>query len=210
MRDISEKGIALIKEFEGCSLKAYKPVPTEKYWTIGWGHYGSDVKQGQVISQSTADKMLKKDLKSYVNDVNNINYCPVTHKLNQNQFDALVSFCYNCGAGNLRNLCSGKTVEQIGKDILLYNKAGGVVLKGLERRRKAENKLYNTFCPYKVKTTVEGVKVRKKPKKKATILQELKLGHVCTIVAEKVVDGVKYGQLQKSKCWIKLKNTKKI
>lgn len=63
-------------------------------------------------------------------------------KLNQNQFDALVSFTYNCGPGNLLKLVAGRTILQIGDAILKYNKAGGKVLKGLTRRREAERALF--------------------------------------------------------------------
>lgn len=142
-RKISQTGLKLIKNFEGCRLTAYKPVPTEKYWTIGWGHYGPDVKAGMTISQAQADSMLIADLAKYEAYVNNAVYVPVTAKLNQNQFDALVSFCYNCGAGNLKKLCTDRTVEQIAASITKYNKAGGNVLAGLVRRRQAELDLFN-------------------------------------------------------------------
>ncbi|OMF09543.1 hypothetical protein BK129_01420 [Paenibacillus amylolyticus] len=144
VRKISKVGIDLIKSFEGCKLTAYKPVPTEQFWTIGWGHYGSDVKQGQKITQAQADAMLVADLAKYEAYVNNPSYVPVTDKLTQNQFDALTSFCYNCGAGNLKQLCNGRTVAQIATSITKYNKAGGNVLKGLVRRRQAELDLFNT------------------------------------------------------------------
>ncbi|MFB5761087.1 glycoside hydrolase family protein [Paenibacillus medicaginis] len=142
-RKISKAGLDLIKSFEGCRLTAYKPVPTEVHWTIGWGHYGSDVRQGMTITQAEADAMLARDLvkyEAYVNDRDNV---PVIDKLTQNQFDALVSFCYNCGAGNLKALCKGRTVAQIADNITKYNKAGGKVLTGLVRRRAAELALYN-------------------------------------------------------------------
>ena len=73
-----------------------------------------------------------------------MNYDSIYH-FNQNQFDALVSFTYNCGVGNLKNLTqSGKrTLAQISTKLLLYNKAGGVVLRGLQRRRAAEKELFN-------------------------------------------------------------------
>ncbi|GIO39088.1 hypothetical protein J41TS12_39490 [Paenibacillus antibioticophila] len=142
-RKISQVGIRLIQNFEGCRLTAYKPVATEKYWTIGWGHYGPDVKQGTTITQAQADAMLIADLAKYEAYVNNPAYVPVTEQLNQNQFDALVSFCYNCGAGNLRKLCKGRTVAQIVQAIPLYDKAGGKVLAGLTKRRKAEVALFN-------------------------------------------------------------------
>ncbi|MNJ25417.1 Lysozyme RrrD [compost metagenome] len=137
-RKISQAGIRLIQNFEGCRLTAYKPVATEQYWTIGWGHYGPDVKQGMTITQAKADAMLVADLVRYETAVNNLNL-----QLNQNQFDALVSFCYNCGAGNLRKLCLGRTIAQIAQNITKYDKAGGKVLTGLVRRRKAELDLFN-------------------------------------------------------------------
>lgn len=102
-RKISQVGINLIKSFEGCRLKAYKPVPTEEYWTIGWGHYGPDIKAGMTMTQAQADSMLVADLAKYEAYVNNPAYVPVTAQLNQNQFDALVSFCYNCGSGSLKS-----------------------------------------------------------------------------------------------------------
>ncbi|WJH28464.1 lysozyme [Paenibacillus sp. CC-CFT742] len=144
VRKISNAGIKLIKLFEGCKLTAYKPVSTEQYWTIGWGHYGSDVKQGMTITQAQADAMLIADLAKYEAYVNNPSYVPVTDKLTQNQFDALTSFCYNTGPGNLKQLCKDRTVAQIAESITKYNKAGGKVLNGLVRRRKAELDLYNT------------------------------------------------------------------
>ncbi|MET3211192.1 UNVERIFIED_CONTAM: GH24 family phage-related lysozyme (muramidase) [Paenibacillus sp. PvR008] len=77
------------------------------------------------ITQAKADAMLVEDLANYEAYVNNPSYVPVTDKLTQSQFDALTSFCYNCGAGSLRALCKGRTAEQIGASITKYNKAGG-------------------------------------------------------------------------------------
>lgn len=142
-RKISDAGLKLIKSFEGCRLTSYKPVPTETYWTIGWGHYGPDVKQGMTITQAQADAMLVNDLAKYESYVNNPIYVPVTAQLNQNQFDALVSFCYNCGPGNLQSLCRGRTIAHIADNITKYDKAAGKVLAGLTRRRKAELELFN-------------------------------------------------------------------
>ncbi|WP_328802041.1 glycoside hydrolase family protein [Paenibacillus sp. LX16] len=142
-RKISKAGLSLIKNFEGCRLAAYKPVPTEQWFTIGWGHYGPDVKAGMTITQAKADAMLVEDLSKYEANVNNPAYVPVTDQLTQNQFDALTSFCYNCGAGNLKALCKGRTVAQIAENITKYNKSSGKVLAGLVRRREAEMDLYN-------------------------------------------------------------------
>lgn len=140
--NISQAGIDLITSFEGCRLTAYKPVPTETYYTIGYGHYGPDVYEGMTITQEEAEQMLVADLARYEAYVNNTDLVPFADQLNQNQFDALVSFCYNCGPGNLRELCEGQTIETIPSVLPLYNKGGGNVLKGLVRRREAEVNLY--------------------------------------------------------------------
>lgn len=133
----SQTGINLIKEFEGCRLKAYKcPAGV---WTIGYGHTAG-VAAGQAITQVRADEMLKTDLVKYENAVAK----NVWITLNQAQFDALVSFTYNCGAGNLAKLVKGRNHTQIADALLLYNKGGGKVLAGLTRRRKAERKLFQS------------------------------------------------------------------
>lgn len=140
---ISENGLNLIKKFEGCKLNAYKAVSTEKYYTIGWGHYGADVKKGQIITQTQADAMLKNDITEYENAVNvNCSYL----NLNQNQFDALVSFTYNCGVGNLKSLIAygSRNANQIAESILAYNKSSSKVLTGLTKRRQAEKDLFLT------------------------------------------------------------------
>ena len=156
---INNAGLKLIKSFEGCRLTAYKAVPTEKYYTIGWGHYGADVSKDEKWTQKQADEQLKKDLVKYENYVNKY----VTIALNENQFSALVSFCYNCGAGNLKKLVEGRNVKQIAAALPLYNKSGGKVLTGLTRRRKAEVKLFNTRVvkKYKYKVTASVLKIRK-------------------------------------------------
>ena len=136
--NISQNGLKLIKRYEGLRLKAYKPVSTEEYYTIGYGHYGADVRQGMTITEEQAEEYLLKDCEKAVKAVNALGL-----NLNQNQFDALVSFTYNCGAGNLKTLCRNRTIAEIGEKIVLYNKAGGRVLNGLVRRRAEEQALYN-------------------------------------------------------------------
>ena len=143
-KKLGAAGLGLIKSFEGCRLTAYKAVPTEKYYTIGWGHYGPDVTEGMKVTQAQADALLLQDVENSVSCVNNAKYCPITASLNQNQFDALVSFTFNCGAGNLKTLCANRTAAQIASKIPAYNKAGGKVLAGLVRRRAAEQELFNT------------------------------------------------------------------
>lgn len=106
------------------------------------GHYGADVTKGMVITQEQADSMLLSDLKEYEAYVRKTcNYLD----LNQNQFDALVSFTYNCGLGNLIKLTKNqtRTTKEISEHIEAYNKgAGGIVLAGLVRRRKEEKELF--------------------------------------------------------------------
>ena len=136
---INDAGLKLIKSFEGCKLIAYKAVPTEYFYTIGYGHYGADVKAGMQITQAQADEYLRADLEKFEKAVDGLKM-----NFNENQFSALVSFAYNCGAANLHKLCYGRTKAEIAPKMLLYNKAGGKVLAGLTRRRKAENELYNT------------------------------------------------------------------
>ena len=133
----SDTGINLIKSFEGLRLKAYKAVPTEKYYTIGYGHYGADVKPDMVISKEYAEALLRLDLDKFERAVNSYE-----RNWNQNQFDALVSFAFNCGVANLKLLVTNRTNGQIATKIVLYNKAGGKVLKGLVRRRAAEQELF--------------------------------------------------------------------
>ena len=133
----SQRGVELIKSFEGCRYKAYKAVSSEKYWTIGYGHYGPDVTEGMYITPEEATLLLKKDLAKFERHVSEIKL-----PLNQNQFDALVSFTYNCGPKNLHKLVLGRTISQIADAMLLYCKAGGKELKGLKRRRAVERDLF--------------------------------------------------------------------
>lgn len=138
-KPIGKEALEMIKRFEGCRLQAYKcPAGV---WTIGYGHTAG-VKQGQVITQAQAEEFLIADCQKFADYVDNLTYVPITKNLNDNQRDALISFAYNCGAGSLRTLCKGRTAAQIAEAILLYNKAGGKVLAGLTKRRKAERELF--------------------------------------------------------------------
>lgn len=134
----SADGINLIKQFEGVRLTAYKAILEEQYYTIGYGHYGADVSKGMTITQAQADAYLKTDLIRYENAVKNTVKIP----LNQHQFDALVSFTYNCGGNSLKSLVSGRTARQIAEKLPSYCYASGRKLEGLVRRRKAEKELF--------------------------------------------------------------------
>lgn len=197
----SNNGINLIKEFEGCKLTAY--LCPAGVATIGYGHTAG-VKLGMKITQKQADDYLKQDLKVYENHVKRI----VKHQLNQNQFDALVSFCYNCGAGNLQSLVKNRTLAQIADGLLLYNKAAGKVLNGLVRRRKMERELFlkGTANPNttKHKVTAYALNVRAGIGTSYKIIRVLKQNEIVQVTQSSngwgyIGDG-----------WISLKYTKQI
>lgn len=137
---VSDNGLAIIKKYEGCYTKAYKdPVGI---WTIGYGHT-SRVKAGQTITRAQAEQFLEKDCATAENAVNSYGS---KYNWNQNEFDALVSFTFNTGVGNLKKLLNdGKRYKnEISTKLLDYNKGGGVVLPGLVKRRKEEKELFES------------------------------------------------------------------
>lgn len=141
---ISDIGLDLIKQFEGCVLKVYlDPVGIK---TAGVGHTGADVNKmavGTAITQAQADAWLRSDVQKAEQNVSSFDG---TYHWNQNQYDALVSFAFNCGSISQLVAKGTRTIEQISAKIPAYNKAGGKALAGLTRRRKAEKKLFDT--PY--------------------------------------------------------------
>ena len=136
----SPKGIALIKEFVGLRLKAYKC--PGGVWTIGYGHTAG-VKHGMVISERQAEEYLKADLIAFEKYLNGLGLA-----LDQNQFDALTSFIYNVGTGNfssstlLRKVKANPLDNSIMDEFLRWVYSKGRVLPGLQHRRLAEMKLY--------------------------------------------------------------------
>lgn len=135
-----EKGLNLIKSFEGCKLKAYKcpaGVPT-----IGYGHT-KGVTMGMEISQSVADKYLAEDVAPLEKTINKLGI-----NFRQGQFDALVSFMFNLGEGSFnkstlkKKILAGAKDAEIAEEFKKWNKAGGKVLAGLVKRREAEAKLW--------------------------------------------------------------------
>lgn len=131
----------VIKEAEGLRLEAY--LCPAGVWTIGYGHTGSDVWPGLVITEKWAEQLLEEDLKRFEAYVSGY----VRVDLTQDQFDALVSFTYNVGAEAfknstlLRKLNAGD-YEGASKEFARWNKSKGKVLPGLVKRREKERKLF--------------------------------------------------------------------
>lgn len=136
----SEKGKALIKKYEGCRLKAYK-CPAGVL-TIGYGHT-NNVRVDDVITQAEADKLLDIDIVIKEKEVNSVLRVPVT----QGQYDALVSFAFNLGIGNLKKSTLLRLVNQgkyknASNEFSRWVYAGGKVLAGLVKRRNEEKELF--------------------------------------------------------------------
>jgi len=138
---ISQKGLAVIKQFEGLRLTAYK-CPAGVL-TIGYGSTGAHVKPGMTITAQEAERLLLDDLARFEVGVQEVIKQPFT----QGQFDALVSFSFNVGLGALREstlaakLKAGD-VTGAANEFARWNKAGGKILAGLVKRRKAEKLLF--------------------------------------------------------------------
>lgn len=144
-------GKELIKHFESCRLKAYPdPGTGGAPWTIGWGHT-KGVKQGDTCTLAQADAWFDEDLEEHEGYVNQLVQVPIT----QNQFDALVSFCYNVGP----DIDADTIAEGLGDSTLLkklnagdyagaadefrkWTRSGGRVMPGLIRRREMERELF--------------------------------------------------------------------
>lgn len=139
----SQKGLALTEEFEGLRLTAYQD--SVGVWTIGYGHTGADVHAGLTITQQQASDLLMQDVSSAVAAVNRL----VTVPLTQNQFDALVDFTFNLGQGNLakstllREVNAGNFAAAAAQ-FIVWDRAGGVEVAGLKRRREAEAALFQS------------------------------------------------------------------
>lgn len=148
---ISKDGIAFIKQYEGCRLTAYKPVSTEKYYTIGIGHYGADVKAGSTISQQKAEELFCKDIEPIETALNALNI-----NFKQCQFDALVSWIFNLGIGSFNSstmkkyIIARKSDVEITDQLVQWHKSNGKPLVGLMRRRCEEANLWLGYERYKV------------------------------------------------------------
>ena len=144
-RQISQHGLAKLKQWEGLKTKAYKDAGG--VWTIGYGHTAAAgtpaPHQGMVITEADAESILLKDLTQYEAAVeNNVNV-----KLNDNEFAALVSFAFNVGIGAfkkstlLKKLNKGN-YDAVPTELMKWTKAGGKKLQGLVNRRRAEGYLW--------------------------------------------------------------------
>jgi lysozyme len=155
---VSEAGIQLIKSFEGCHNSPYKCPAT--LWTIGYGHvlypdqarlktperasYLLKPEHNRVWDADEIDSLLEADLQRFSDGV--LRLCPAAAD-NQRHLDALVSFSYNCGLGNLqastlRMKYNRGDYDGAADEFLKWRKSNGVVLRGLERRREAERALF--------------------------------------------------------------------
>lgn len=171
MKKISDKCLNLVKEFEGCKLTAYRDEVGA--WTIGYGITNADrnitgklIHKGMKISKDTAEKWLRESLiKKYLPLV--LKY-DKQYNWNQNELDALVSFCYNIGSIKQLTADGTRSKAVVASKILQYNKAGGKVYRGLTRRRKAERELFLT--------PVKEVKKKSNKKSNTQIAKEVKAG----------------------------------
>ena len=130
----------IIKYYESCYLTAYQ-CPSN-IWTIGYGHT-DNVQEGLVINEKTANLYLEQDIKNVEDQINNLGL-----KLNQNQFDAIISFVFNVGIGNFKDSTLYKYINKNVNDaricqaFCMWIKSNNSYLKGLARRRIDESKLY--------------------------------------------------------------------
>lgn len=148
--DISARGEALIKSFEGCAKKrpdgkfeAYPdPGTGGDPWTIGWGSTGPGIRKGVIWTQAECDARFTKHIQSFVADVTKaIGDTPTT----QAQFDAMVSFHYNTGAifkASLTKLHRARQYDAAAREFGKWVNAGGKPMPGLVRRRAAERAMY--------------------------------------------------------------------
>ena len=201
----SNVGIDLIKSFEGCILKAYKcPAGV---WTIGYGHTAG-VEEGQKITQAQAEELLKEDLKRFETYIENL----VTVKINQYQFDALVSFCYNIGPGNLKTstllkLLNKGDYEGAAEQFDRWVKAGDKKLAGLVKRRAAEKELFLLSTgPIRYKVIATALNVRTGPDtsfRRANVLYKNDIVEIIRIHGD-------WGLLANDKGWVNMYYLKKF
>lgn len=139
----SPKGYELIKQFTPLRLTAYQDA--YGIWTIGYLHTGPDVKSGLTITESQADQLLANDLGRYIRGVNEA----ATIRINQNQFDALLSFAFDLGLSTLQTsllmrLFNESKLQSAAEQFPRWTRRGGKDVPELLARRKAEQTLFLT------------------------------------------------------------------
>ena len=139
----SKDGMKLTEGFEQCRLVSYHDI--KGVLTIGWGHTGFDVYEGQTITQAEADALLLKDVSFSEYTVNHY----VTIQLTQDEFDAITDLVFNIGCGAFRSSTLLRLLNQgdfvnAALEFDKWDKAGGQVVAGLLRRRQAETALFNS------------------------------------------------------------------
>ena len=141
----SKNGLHLTEQFEGCRLTSYPdPATGADPWTIGYGHTGSDVHPNMTITQQQAEEFLMKDVQKASQAVNSKVHTDIT----QDEFDALVDFIFNVGAGNfagstlLKKINEGD-MEGAAHEFEKWDMAAGKHITGLLKRRQAEENLFN-------------------------------------------------------------------
>ncbi len=137
---VSQECIDLVKFFEGFESKAY--LCPANVWTIGYGRT-KNVREGDVVNEAQAERDLFEELDEFAEQVLNT----VKVDLEQNELDALTSWTYNLGVGNLQSSTLLKKLNSgdknsVPSEMVRWNKAAGKVLAGLTRRREAEAKLW--------------------------------------------------------------------
>ena len=178
----SNKGLVLIKEFEGLRLTAY--LCPANVWTVGYGHTSAagapNVHSGMRITEVEAEAILRRDLVRYETGVKRLVKVP----LNQSQFDALVSFCFNVGEGALgkstllRKLNRGE-YGSVPAELMKWTRGGGKELPGLVRRRRAEAKLWRDLDSKP--EAPEEARVQPEPPKPTKTMAQSKEGNTAAI-----------------------------
>lgn len=201
----------LIKNFEGCRLKAYK-CPAG-IWTIGYGRT-TNVREGDTCTQEQADKWFDEEYSRYEKQVKNLVKVPV----NENQLGALTSFSYNCGVGALKTSTllkklNNKDYKGASEEFLKWTRAGNKVLAGLTKRRNAEKALFLKPChsddlPYNVKVTSSGLNIRLGAGVNHPVITTVKKDQVLTVWAIQTVGTETWGK--NSTGFFNLRYTKRI
>ncbi len=141
MRKTNDKGVKLIKFYESLRLKTYRDIKGIK--TIGYGHTGDDVVDGQQIDEPTAELLLRHDLTTAEDTVSRCVRTP----LSDDEFSACVSLCFNIGAtafakSTLVQLLNQSKFKEAANQFLVWDKANGQVVGGLLARRRAERDMF--------------------------------------------------------------------